>query len=99
MLFRVLVFILLLAAGYYYARKFRGNRLSLSLISILVTLFLVAFFVLGKKLWAMFGFSMYLMLILLGFTAGILAGLSTRKKKLEQTSRAVPAPQQLRGPD
>lgn len=73
--------------------------MSLSLISILVTLFLVAFFVLGKKLWAMFGFSMYLMLILLGFTAGILAGLSTRKKKLEQTSLTVPAPQQLRGPD
>lgn len=99
MLFRVLVFILLLAAGYYYARKFKGSRLSLTLISILVILFLAAFFILGKKLWAMFGFSMYLMLILLGFAAGILAGLSTNKKKLEQRDAPLPAPQQLKYPD
>jgi hypothetical protein len=37
---------------------------------------LVAFFVPGKKLSALFGYSMYLTLILLGFATGILAGLS-----------------------
>ena len=90
MYFRILVFILLLVLGYITARRFHGNRLSLSLVSVLVTLFLVAFFILGKKIWAMFGFSMYLMLIVLGFAAGILAGLSSHKEKLEQVNRAAP---------
>jgi len=59
--------------------------------SFLVVPLLVVFFVPGKKLSALFGYSMYLMLILLGFAAGILAGLSISIKKLEQVNGAVPA--------
>jgi len=89
-LFRVLVFILLVALGYYYSRKIQGSRLTIALVSALLVLLLAVFFVFGKKLWAMFGFSMYLMIIVLGFAAGILAGLGLRGKKLEQADHAVP---------
>jgi len=60
---------------------------------------LVAFFVPGKKLSALFGYSMYLTLILLGFATGILAGLSISIKKLEQAHWAVPVLQQSKEPD
>ncbi|MBP9676876.1 MAG: hypothetical protein KBD67_09075 [Anaerolineaceae bacterium] len=95
MLFRALIFILLVALGYHYAGKFRGNRFGLSLVSLFLTVFLVAFFIFGKKLWAMFGFSMYIMIILLGFAAGILIGLSTRKKKLDSAKYADPVQKKL----
>lgn len=86
MLFRVLVFLFLVAAGYYSSRKIKGNRFSISLVSTLLVIVLAAVFILGKKLWAMFGFSMYLMLIVLGFAAGILAGLGNKKQPGEQKS-------------
>ena len=53
----------------------------MALVSTLLVLLLAVFFVFGKKLWAMFGFSVYLMIIVLGFAAGILAGLGSRAKK------------------
>lgn len=84
MLFRVLVFILLVIAGYQTSRRIRGNTFSISLVSTLLLVMVVAFFILGKKLFAMVGFSMYLMLIILGFAVGIFAGLSNHKKQLQQ---------------
>lgn len=86
MLFRVLVFLLLVIAGYFSSRKIKGSRLSISLVSTLIVVILAAIFILGKKLWAMFGFSMYLMLIVMGFAAGILAGLSNKKQPGDQKS-------------
>ena len=86
MLFRVLVFVLLVVAGYFSSRKIKGNRFSITLVSTLLVVILAAVFILGKKLWAMFGFSMYLMLIILGFAAGILAGLSNKKQPVDQKS-------------
>jgi uncharacterized membrane protein len=84
MLFRVLIFALLVAAGYYYAQKIRGNTYSLTLVGTLLVVVVVAFFVLSKRLFAMVSFSMYLMLIVLGFAAGILAGLNKKKRQLGQ---------------
>jgi len=92
MLFRVLVFFLLVIAGYQTSRRIRGNTFSISLVSTLLVVMVVAFFVLGKKLFAMVGFSMYLMLIILGFAAGIFAGLSNQKKQIQQ-NRNLPRPQ------
>lgn len=86
MVFRVLVFILLVIAGYFSSRKIKGSRFSISLVSTLLVVMLAAIFILGKKLWAMFGFSMYLMLIILGFAAGILAGLTNKKQPEDQKS-------------
>ena len=86
MLFRVLVFVLLVVAGYFSSHKIKGNTFSISLVSTLLVVILAAVFILGKKLWAMFGFSMYLMLIILGFAAGILAGLSNKKQPVDQKS-------------
>ncbi len=71
----------------------------MALVSTLLVLLLAVFFVFGKKLWAMFGFSMYLMIIVLGFAAGILAGLGSRAKKLEQADHAVPVNKQFKEPD
>jgi len=84
MLFRVLIFALLVAAGYYYAQKIRGNTYSLTLVGTLLVVVVVVFFVLSKRLFAMVSFSMYLMLIVLGFAAGILAGLNKKKQQLGQ---------------
>ncbi|MBP8997173.1 MAG: hypothetical protein KBG10_02675 [Anaerolineaceae bacterium] len=91
MLFRVLVFFLLVIAGYQTSRRIRGNTFSISLVSTLLVVMVVVFFVLGKKLFAMVGFSMYLMLIILGFAAGIFAGLTNQKKQIQQ-SRNLPRP-------
>lgn len=42
--------------------------------------FIVGFIVLSKKIFAMAGFSLYLLLIILGFGIGILAGLGNDQK-------------------
>lgn len=86
MLFRVLVFLLLVIAGYFSSRKLKASPISISLVSTLLVVIIAAIFILGKKLWAMFSFSMYLMLIVMGFAAGILAGLSSKKTPGDQQS-------------
>lgn len=42
--------------------------------------FIVGFIVLSKKIFAMAGFSLYLLLIILGFGIGVLAGLGNDQK-------------------
>ena len=80
MVFKLTIFILLLLAGYSLSRKIKKSKISLSLVSVFLLFIFAAFIVLSKKLFAMAGFSLYLLLIVLGFGIGILAGLDNHKK-------------------
>lgn len=80
MIFRLAVFFLLLGAGYFLSKRIKKSKISLTLVGVLVLFFIVGFVVLSKKIFAMAGFSLYLLLIILGFGIGILAGLGNNKK-------------------
>lgn len=80
MIFKLVIFILLILAGYSLSKKIRKSKISLSLVSVFLLFVIGAFIVLSKKIFAMAGFSLYLLLIVLGFGIGILAGLNNKKK-------------------
>lgn len=81
LIFRFVVFLLLLGAGYILAKRIKKNRIGLSLVGVLVLFIFFGFLLLSKKMFALAGFSLYLLLIILGFGIGILAGLGDHKKK------------------
>lgn len=74
MLFRVLIFILLVIIGYYLSRKVRTNKVSATLVGIFLLLVLAGFFLMSKRIFALFSFSFYLVIILGGLIIGFLAG-------------------------
>ncbi len=74
MIFRVFIFVLLVIVGYYLSRKLRPNKLSSTLVGIFLVLVTVGLLLLSKRVFALFGFSFYLVLILAGLLTGFLAG-------------------------
>ncbi len=79
LIFRLVIFLILLGLGYSISRRIRQNKISLTLVGVLVLFFVAGFAVLTRKIFAMAGFTLYLLLIVLGFGIGLLAGL--RKDK------------------
>jgi uncharacterized membrane protein YoaK (UPF0700 family) len=79
MWFRVLMFVLLVIIGYLLSRKVHTSRLSATVILLLLGLSLIFFTFLSKRVLALWGFSFYLVLIVIGFLVGFVAGM--RKKQ------------------
>jgi len=79
MIFRVLIFVLLIIAGYYLSRKLRPNKLSSTLVGVFLVVTTIGFVLLSKRVFALFGFSFYLVLILGGLLVGYLAGAFKQK--------------------
>lgn len=78
MWFRVLLFVLLVIIGFFLSRKVHTSRLSASVILLFLGLSLVFFTFLSKRVLALWGFSFYLVLIVIGLLVGFVAGM--RKK-------------------
>jgi len=78
MLFRVLLFVLLIVIGYFLSRKVHTSRISASFIVAFLVLSLVFFTFLSKRIFALWGFSFYIVIIVIGLLVGFLAGM--RKK-------------------
>jgi uncharacterized membrane protein YoaK (UPF0700 family) len=79
MWFRVLMFVLLVIIGYLLSRKVHTSRLSATVILLLLGLSLIFFTFLSKRVLALWGFSFYLVLIVIGVLVGCVAGM--RKKQ------------------
>ena len=79
MWFRVLMFVLLVIIGYLLSRKVHTSRLSATVILLLLGLSLIFFTFLIKRVLALWGFSFYLVLIVIGLLVGFVAGM--RKKQ------------------
>jgi len=79
MWFRVLMFVLLVIIGYLLSRKVHTSRLSATVILLFLGLSLIFFTFLSKRVLALWGFSFYLVLIVIGLLVGIVAGM--RKKQ------------------
>jgi uncharacterized membrane protein YoaK (UPF0700 family) len=79
MWFRVLMFVLLVIIGYLLSRKVHTSRLSATVILLLLGLSLIFFTFLSKRVLALWGFSFYLVLIVIGLLVGFVAGM--RKKQ------------------
>jgi hypothetical protein len=79
-IFRLVVFLLLVVGGYLYARRIRSNRISQTLVFVLLALIVGVFILLSKKLFGLFSFSVFFILIVGGFMIGILAGLRNKNK-------------------
>lgn len=75
MLFRVLLFLLLVVIGFYLSRKVHTSRISASVIALFLVLSLVFFTFLSKRVFALWGFSFYLVIIVIGLLVGFLAGM------------------------
>ncbi len=74
MLFRVFLFILLIGIGYYLSRKIHTSRISATVIVLFLALVLVFFTFLSKRVFALWGFSFYIVTIVVGLLVGFLAG-------------------------
>jgi Ca2+/Na+ antiporter len=83
MLFRVLLFILLVVIGYFLSRKVHTSRISASIIVVFLGLSLVFFTFLSKRVLALWGFSFYLVIIVIGLLVGFLAGMK-KKNQLDR---------------
>jgi hypothetical protein len=83
MLFRVLLFILLIVIGYFLSRKVHTSRISASIIVVFLGLSLVFFTFLSKRVLALWGFSFYLVIIVIGLLVGFLAGMK-KKNQLDR---------------
>jgi uncharacterized membrane protein YoaK (UPF0700 family) len=79
MWFRVLMFVLLVIIGYLLSRKVHTSRLSATIILLFLGLSLIFFTFLIKRVLALWGFSFYLVLIVIGLLVGFVAGM--RKKQ------------------
>jgi len=79
MFLRVLMFILLVVIGYYLSRKVHTSRISASAIVLFLALALVFFTFLSKRVFALWGFSFYIVTIVFGLLVGFLAGLKKNK--------------------
>jgi len=79
MWFRVLMFVLLVIIGYLLSRKVHTSRLSATVILLFLGLSLIFFTFLSKRVLALWGFSFYLVLIVIGLLVGFVAGM--RKKQ------------------
>ncbi|MEL7590842.1 MAG: hypothetical protein AAGU17_06060 [Anaerolineaceae bacterium] len=79
MWFRVLMFVLLVIIGYLLSRKVHTSRLSATIILLFLGLSLIFFTFLSKRVLALWGFSFYLVLIVIGLLVGFVAGM--RKKQ------------------
>ncbi len=79
MFLRVLLFILLVVIGYYLSRKVHTSRISASAIVLFLALALVFFTFLSKRVFALWGFSFYIVTIVIGLLIGFLAGLKKNK--------------------
>ncbi len=75
MLFRVLLFVLLIVIGFYLSRKVHTSRISATVIVGFLALTLVFFTFLSKRVFALWGFSFYIIIIVIGLLVGFLAGL------------------------
>lgn len=75
----MLIFALLIFAGYYLPRTLRPNKLSSTLVGFFLVLVMVDLLLLSKRVFALFGFSFYLVLILGGLLVGYLAGAFKQK--------------------
>lgn len=75
MLFRVLLFILLIGIGFYLSRKVHTSRTSATVIVLFLALTLFFFTFLSKRVFALWGFSFYIIIIVIGLLVGFLAGL------------------------
>lgn len=75
MLFRVFLFILLIVVGFYLSRKVHISRPSKVGIVAFLALALVFFVFLSKRVFALWGFSFYIIIIVIGLLVGFLAGL------------------------
>jgi hypothetical protein len=83
MLFRVLLFILLVVISYFLSRKVHTSRISASIIVVFLGLSLVFFTFLSKRVLALWGFSFYLVIIVIGLLVGFLAGMK-KKNQLDR---------------
>jgi Ca2+/Na+ antiporter len=83
MLFRVLLFILLVVIGYFLSRKVHTSRISATIIVVFLGLSLVFFTFLSKRVLALWGFSFYLVIIVIGLLVGFLAGMK-KKNQLDR---------------
>ena len=79
MWFRVLMFVLIVLIGYLLSRKVHTSRLSATIILLFLGLSLIFFTFLSKRVLALWGFSFYLVLIVIGLLVGFVAGM--RKKQ------------------
>ena len=72
---RVLLFVVLVVIGYYLSRKVHTSRISATVIVLFLALALVFFTFLSKRVFALWGFSFYIVTIVIGLLVGFLAGL------------------------
>lgn len=79
MLFRVLLFVALVMIGYFLSRKVHTSRISASLIVLFLGLSLVFFTFFIKRVLALWGFSFYLVIIVIGLLVGFLAGMKKNR--------------------
>ena len=82
MLFRVFLFVLLIMIGYFLSRKVHTSRISATIIVAFLVFSLVFFTYLSKRVFALWGFSFYLVIIVIGLLVGFLAGM--KKKDLQK---------------
>lgn len=75
MLLRVLLFLILVVIGYFLSRKVHTSRTSASLVVLFLTVALVFFLFLSKRVFALWGFSFYIVVIVIGLLVGYLAGM------------------------
>lgn len=75
MLLRVLLFLILVVIGYFLSRKVHTSRTSASLVVLFLTVALVFFLFLSKRVFALWGFSFYVVVIVIGLLVGYLAGM------------------------
>jgi hypothetical protein len=74
-LFRILLFILLVVIGYYFSRKVRDSRISSTAILLFLGAALIFFAFISKRLLSLWSFSFYFVLVVIGLLIGFLAGM------------------------
>lgn len=79
MLFRLLIFIMLVLIGYRLSQKLRPSKVSTGLVGTFLVIVMVGFILLSKRVFDLFGYSFYFVIILAGLLIGYLAGAFKQK--------------------
>ena len=82
MLFRLVLFILLIVIGYFLSRKVQSSKISAAMILVFLAAALVFFTFLSKRVLALWGFSFYFVIIVIGLLVGFLAGIKKNQTRI-----------------